>query len=110
MRRRICAKAQVAGKPPQPGPCRTAARNAFDLPPSFWHTPPLSERCKGGTDMALHSQLNELERKHQSLEREIQDAMAHPSTDGLKLAELKRKKLQLKDEITKIRSSDRVIH
>jgi len=44
--------------------------------------------------MALHSQLNELERKHQSLEREIQDAMAHPSTDGLRLAELKRKKLR----------------
>jgi hypothetical protein len=60
--------------------------------------------------MALHSQLNELERKHQSLEREIQDAMAHPSTDGLRLAELKRKKLQLKDEITKMKSSDRVIH
>ena len=89
---------------------RTAARNAFDLPRCFWHTRGLSERCKGGTDMALHSQLNELERKHQSLEREIQDAMAHPSTDGLKLAELKRKKLQLKDEITKLRSSDRVIH
>ena len=31
-------------------------------------------------------------------------------TVGLRLAELKRKKLQLKDEITKIRSSDRVIH
>jgi hypothetical protein len=90
--------------------CRTAARNAFDLPRSFWHTLALSERCKGGTDMALHSQLNELERKHQTLEREIQDAMAHPSTDGLRLAELKRKKLQLKDEITKMRSSDRVIH
>jgi hypothetical protein len=66
--------------------------------------------AEGGTDMALQSQLSELEHKHQSLEREIQDAMAHPSTDGLKLAELKRKKLLLKDQITRLRSSDRVIH
>ena len=60
--------------------------------------------------MSLQINLSELEQKHQALEREIQDAMAHPSTDGLKLAELKRKKLLLKDEITKLRSSDRVIH
>ena len=61
--------------------------------------------------MALQSQLSELERKHQSLEREIQDAMAHPSVDGLKLAELKRKKLQLKDQITRLKTVDtRVIH
>jgi hypothetical protein len=61
--------------------------------------------------MALQPHLNELERKHQALEREIQDAMCHPSTDGLKIAELKRRKLQLKDEIAKLRSSgNRVIH
>jgi hypothetical protein len=61
--------------------------------------------------MSLQPHLSELERKHQALEREIQDAMCHPSTDGLKIAELKRRKLQLKDEITKLRSSgNRVIH
>jgi hypothetical protein len=53
--------------------------------------------------MPLQNHLTELERKHQALEREIQDALAHPSTNDLKLAELKRKKLQLKDEITKLR-------
>lgn len=61
--------------------------------------------------MALQTHLNELERKHQALEREIQDAMAHPSSDDLRVAELKRRKLQLKDEITKLKFSDaRVVH
>ena len=61
--------------------------------------------------MALQTHLNELERKHQALEREIQDAMAHPSSDDLRVAELKRRKLQLKDEITKLKHSDaRVVH
>jgi hypothetical protein len=53
--------------------------------------------------MPLQNHLTELERKHQALEREIQDALSHPSTNDLKLAELKRRKLQLKDEITKLR-------
>jgi hypothetical protein len=61
--------------------------------------------------MALHSHLSELERKHQSLEREIQDALAHPSTDDLRVTELKRRKLQLKDEIARLRAnSQKVVH
>jgi hypothetical protein len=61
--------------------------------------------------MPLQTNLSELERRHQALEREIQDAMSHPSSDDLKVAELKRRKLQLKDEITKLRTSDaRVVH
>jgi hypothetical protein len=61
--------------------------------------------------MSLQTHLGELERRHQSLEREIQDAMAHPSTDDLKIVELKRRKLVLKDEITKLRQAgNRVVH
>jgi hypothetical protein len=62
--------------------------------------------------MALQIDVTELERKHQALEREIQDAMAHPSTDTLRVAELKRRKLQLKDEISKLKfsSTPRVVH
>jgi hypothetical protein len=61
--------------------------------------------------MPLQNHLTELERKHQALEREIQDALAHPSTNDLKLAELKRRKLQLKDEITKLKgASPRTVH
>ncbi len=44
-----------------------------------------------------------LEQKHRALEAELDEALAHPSTDDLKLAELKRRKLQIKDEIARIR-------
>ncbi len=50
------------------------------------------------------------ERRHQALEREIQDAFCHPSTDSLRIAELKRRKLQLEDEIMKLRQTERVVH
>ena len=61
--------------------------------------------------MPLQNHLTELERKHQALEREIQDALTHPSISDLRLAELKRKKLQLKDEITKLKEANtRVVH
>ena len=53
--------------------------------------------------MTMQAHLAELERKHQALEDEIAEAMNHPSIDGLKLAELKRRKLQVKDEIERLR-------
>ena len=59
--------------------------------------------------MAIESHLAELERRHQALEQEINDALAHPSTDDLKIAELKRKKLHVKDEIARLRQ-DAVVH
>ena len=61
--------------------------------------------------MMLQNDLSELERKHQALEREIADEMAHPGADDLKLAALKRRKLQLKDEIEKLRRTNhRLVH
>jgi hypothetical protein len=53
--------------------------------------------------MTIQAHLSELERRHQALEDEIAEAMTHPSTDGLKIAELKRRKLQVKDEIARLR-------
>ena len=53
--------------------------------------------------MSLESHLTELERRHRALEEEISEALAHPSTDGLRIAELKRRKLQVKDEMTRLR-------
>ena len=53
--------------------------------------------------MAMQSHLAELERRHQALDEEITEAMAHPSTDDLKIAELKRRKLQVKDELARLR-------
>ncbi len=55
--------------------------------------------------MSLQSHLAELERKHQALEREIQDCLVSPSTNDLRVVELKRRKLQLKDEIMRLRQA-----
>lgn len=53
--------------------------------------------------MSLASHLAELQRKHGDIEREIDEAMAHPSTDDLEIVTLKRRKLAIKDEIEKLR-------
>ncbi len=52
--------------------------------------------------MSLQTHLSELSAKHQALETQIEEALLHPSVDDLLIAELKRKKLRIKDEITKI--------
>jgi hypothetical protein len=56
--------------------------------------------------MTMQAHLSELERKHRALEDEIADAMTHLSTDDLKIAELKRKKLLVKDEIVRLSVGD----
>lgn len=54
--------------------------------------------------MPLQNHLTELERKHQALEKEIAVTLMHRSSDDLEVVELKRKKLQLKDEIEKLKA------
>ena len=56
--------------------------------------------------MSLQSHLAELERKHRALEDELSDALAHPSTDDLTIAKLKRRKLQVKDEISRLKHDE----
>jgi hypothetical protein len=53
--------------------------------------------------MTIQTHLAELERRHRALEDEIAEALTHPSSDGLKIAELKRRKLQVKDQIERLR-------
>ncbi|HWP26741.1 MAG TPA: DUF465 domain-containing protein [Xanthobacteraceae bacterium] len=61
--------------------------------------------------MSIQAHLAELEKRHRALEEEIAEAMMHPSVDGLKIAELKRRKLQVKDEITRLKSAaDSQVH
>ena len=52
--------------------------------------------------MSMQSHLAELEKRHRALEAEIAEARTHPSTDDLKIAELKRRKLLVKDEIARL--------
>lgn len=52
--------------------------------------------------MPLESHLAELKRKHGELDREIDEARNHPSMDDLQIAQLKRRKLAIKDEMEKL--------
>ena len=54
--------------------------------------------------MSLANHLEELQRKHGEIEREISEAMTHPSVDDLEIVTLKRRKLAIKDEIEKLRT------
>ena len=55
--------------------------------------------------MSMQAHLAELEKRHRALDSEISEALAHPSTDDLKIVELKRRKLQVKDEIARLQVS-----
>jgi hypothetical protein len=55
--------------------------------------------------MSLESHLTELVRRHQAIENAIASEEAHPSADELKVHELKRKKLYIKDEIEKLKQA-----
>jgi len=52
--------------------------------------------------MSLKNHLNELIGKHRALEKELVDALAHPASTDSQVAEIKRRKLKVKDEITKV--------
>ena len=52
--------------------------------------------------MATSAHLAELAQRHRMLEDELAEALEHPSVDDFSLAELKRRKLQLKDEMTRL--------
>jgi hypothetical protein len=56
--------------------------------------------------MSMQSHLTELEKKHQALDEQINDCLTHPATDDLKVVELKRKKLLVKDEIERLRHNE----
>lgn len=55
--------------------------------------------------MSVQSHIEELQRRHAALQQEIQRTLGRPSSDPLQLAELKRKKLVLKDEIKRLQNS-----
>jgi hypothetical protein len=55
--------------------------------------------------MSIESHLEALERRHEALAKEIDEVMTnHPSADNLELATLKRRKLQVKDEIARLKA------
>lgn len=52
--------------------------------------------------MSLQAHLSELISKHKALETELADAVAHPASTDQEIAEIKRRKLKIKDEITRL--------
>lgn len=52
--------------------------------------------------MTIASHLQELRRKHETLSEQVEKDQRSPSTDGLKIAELKKQKLRLKEEIARL--------
>jgi hypothetical protein len=55
--------------------------------------------------MALDAHLEGLASKHRELEKQIVAELAHPSSDDLRIASLKREKLRLKDQMERARMS-----
>jgi len=55
--------------------------------------------------MALDAHLDELNEKHRALEKRLDNEMARPQTDSLLITKLKREKLQIKDEIARLREA-----
>jgi len=53
--------------------------------------------------MALDARIRELGNRHQTLDRLIEDELSRPSSDDIRLKELKRQKLRLKEEIENLR-------
>jgi hypothetical protein len=52
--------------------------------------------------MTVASHLQELRRKHESLSTIVEQHQRSPSSDALKIAELKKQKLRLKEEIIRL--------
>ncbi len=55
--------------------------------------------------MAVEARIRELGTRHQTLERVIGEEIRRPAADSLRLHELKRQKLKLKEEIEVLRGA-----
>lgn len=55
--------------------------------------------------MSMMSHIAELERKHQALDKQIVEELNHPNKNSTKIAQMKRQKLVLKDEILRLKAT-----
>ena len=56
--------------------------------------------------MALDAHVNELSDKQSVLDKKIENEMARPSADDIKISNLKREKLRLKDKIERLKAQE----
>ncbi|TCP62764.1 hypothetical protein EV663_10124 [Rhodovulum bhavnagarense] len=52
--------------------------------------------------MTMSSHLQELRKKHQALSQQVEEAQRLPATDRLRVAELKKRKLRIKEQIERL--------
>lgn len=52
--------------------------------------------------MSVAAHIEELRRKHQTLAQKVEEAERSPGSDHLEVAELKKQKLRLKEEIERL--------
>ncbi|WJH40760.1 DUF465 domain-containing protein [Aliirhizobium terrae] len=57
--------------------------------------------------MTIQAHIASLEKKHGDLEEELQTILSSPSADDREIAEVKRRKLRLKDEMQRLRADTR---
>ncbi|NRA99889.1 MAG: DUF465 domain-containing protein [Rhodobacteraceae bacterium] len=55
--------------------------------------------------MSLNAHLHELKKKHQTLSERVEEAQRQPGIDALQVNELKKQKLRLKEEITRLQTA-----
>ena len=53
--------------------------------------------------MAIEARIRELGSRHETLDRAIQEEVSRPAADDLRIRELKRRKLKLKEEMETLR-------
>ena len=54
--------------------------------------------------MTTESHIAALERRHREIDRQIEQELGHASYDDLEIATLKRKKLEVKDELARLQA------
>jgi hypothetical protein len=52
--------------------------------------------------MSLNAHLETLKKKHRNMSEEIEQAQRAPGVDGLQVADMKKQKMRLKEEITRL--------
>lgn len=52
--------------------------------------------------MTIASHLTELRRKHETLSTKVEHAQRSPGVDDLQIADMKKQKLKIKEEITRL--------
>ncbi|WP_369314374.1 YdcH family protein [Hyphococcus lacteus] len=56
--------------------------------------------------MAIKAHMDSLNQRHQELEAAISAEIKHPGSDDLRIVELKRKKLKIKDQLREFRTQN----